>query len=196
MLNNNIFFFINNFSHQSAFVDWLIKFFATPFIFITILAAFIFLIFYTENHFDSKNLSWKYNLGPRLTKILFVSSSAVFAWAFTAVLKAIIAAPRPFLVFENLQPLFLHGGMDSFPSGHSTFLAALAVSLYLISKKVGIYFMIVAILVGLARVAAGIHFPIDILFGYIIGISSALIFSLIFKAKFINRLLAILTKTL
>ena len=66
----------------------------------------------------------------------------------------------------------------------------------MINKKVGYFYIMGAILIGLARIASGVHFPIDIIFGYIIGIAVTLIFSLIFKLKIINRLLAILAKTL
>ncbi|KKP61025.1 MAG: Phosphoesterase PA-phosphatase releated protein [Candidatus Nomurabacteria bacterium GW2011_GWF2_35_66] len=195
-MNNTIFFSLYNLTHRSAIFDWIVLFFANPFIYILILIAIIFLVFYTNGVFDSKNFSQQYNLGPRLKVIFFIGSSAVFAWIITSILKAIIVYPRPFIVFENIKPLFLHGGMDSFPSGHATFTAALAMSLFLINKKVGIYFAIGALFVGSSRIVAGVHFPIDILFGYIIGILVSFIFSLIFKAKFIDRLLAIFTKTL
>lgn len=195
-MNNTIFFQIFSLAHQSTTLDWLILFFANPFIYIAIFIATIFLVFYTDGYFDKRNLSLKFNLKIRLKNLYFVFSSVAVAWVITDVLKSIIASPRPFIVFENIKPLFLHGGMDSFPSGHATFFGALSTSIFLINKKVGIFFIAGALLVGFARIAGGVHFPIDILFGYIIGISVSLIFNLIFKAKFIDRLLAIFTKTL
>lgn len=195
-MNNSIFFGLYSLSHQSVILDWLILFFAKPFIYIAILITFLFLVFYTDGHFDKRNLSLKFNLKIRLKNLYFVFSSVAVAWGITDILKSIIGHPRPFIVFENIKPLFLHGGMDSFPSGHATFFGALSISLFLINKKVGVYFIIGALMVGFARIAGGVHFPVDILFGYIIGISVALIFNLIFKAKFIDRLLAIFTKTL
>jgi undecaprenyl-diphosphatase len=195
-MNNIIFFNLHNLANISKTLDWWIVFFANPFIYILIFSSIIFLFFYTNSIFDSKNFSWHYNLKPRLKNLFFVGSATVFAWCVTAVLKSIIGSPRPFIVFENIKPLFLHGGMDSFPSGHATFTGALAMSLFLINKKVGIYFFVGASFVGLSRIMTGIHFPVDILFGYIVGILVSLIFSFIFKAKFIDRLLAILTKTL
>jgi undecaprenyl-diphosphatase len=61
------------------------------------------------------------------------------------------------------------------------FFSALAMSLYFINKRIGILYFIVALIVGLARVASGVHFPIDILVGYILGIIIAVIFKFIFK---------------
>jgi len=195
-MNYNIFFIINSFSHQSIFLDWLIVFCSITFGNILIFLAFLFLVLYSEGHFDLRNLSWKYNLQTRLKNLLFVFSSASIAWVFTTILKSIITSPRPFLVFENLKPLFLHGGMDSFPSGHATFFMSLGVSMYFINKRISVLYILGAIIIGLARIAGGVHFPIDILCGYIIGIIFSFIFNLIFKAKIINRLLAIFTKTL
>jgi undecaprenyl-diphosphatase len=68
--------------------------------------------------------------------------------------------------------------------------------MYLVNKKVGIYFIIGALFVGLSRIIGGVHFPLDILFGYIIGTSISLIFSLIFRHKIIDNLFAIFTKKL
>lgn len=195
-MNNIIFFSFFNLAHQSVFIDWLIVFFANTLGNILIVISFIFIIFYTNGIFDKQNFSFKYNLESRLRSLVFVFSSAVFAWGITTVLKSIVSSPRPFIVFENIKPLFLHGGMDSFPSGHATFFISLAVALYMINKKVGYFYIMGALLIGLSRIASGVHFPIDIFFGYIIGITITLIFSLIFKLKIMNRLLAILAKTL
>jgi undecaprenyl-diphosphatase len=195
-MNNIIFLNLYSLAHQSVFLDRIIVFIANTLGYILIMVSLLFLVFFTDNILDLKNFSWRYNLEARLKKIFFVFSSAISAWIIATVLKSIVASPRPFILFENVKPLFLHGGLDSFPSGHATFFSALAVSLYFVNKKVGIFFIIGAILIGLARIASGVHFPIDIFFGYIIGIVTVLIFSLIFKHKIINRLLAIFTKTL
>jgi undecaprenyl-diphosphatase len=80
-------------------------------------------------------------------------------------------------------PLFLHGGMDSFPSGHAMFFGALAMSLFFVHKRMGYLYFVVALIVGLARIAAGVHFPVDIFVSYILGIIIAYIFKLIFGKK-------------
>ena len=71
--------------------------------------------------------------------------------------------------------------MDSFPSGHAMFFGALAMSLYFVQKRIGYMYFVVALIVGLARVASGVHFPIDIFVGYILGILIAIIFKLILR---------------
>ena len=63
---------------------------------------------------------------------------------------------------------FIEAG-SSFPSGHATFFMGLAVALFFIDKKIGYLFMFFALIIGLARIIAGAHFPVDILGGFILG---------------------------
>jgi len=146
--------------------------------------AVVFLFFHTDGVFDYHVPFLQ--LKNKLKEITFVLITSLSAWGIATVLKHFIVSPRPFIYFENLKPLFLHGGMDSFPSGHAMFFGALATSLFFIHKRIGVLYIFVALIVGLARVASGIHFPIDILLGYIFGIMVASIFNLIFKGKFVK----------
>lgn len=63
----------------------------------------------------------------------------------------------------------------AFPSGHSTAFMALATSIFLSHKRVGYLFIVFAVLIGLARIVAGVHFPLDILGGFILGAGVAYI---------------------
>jgi undecaprenyl-diphosphatase len=71
----------------------------------------------------------------------------------------------------------------SFPSGHAAIFFAIATAVYLYNKKLGIWFFVVAILMGMARIFVGVHWPSDILGGAVIGIISGIIVGKIFKKK-------------
>lgn len=178
-MNNFLFFNLYSFAHWSNFLDWLIVFCANDFGYIMGFLALVYVIFYTSGIFDYRTPFLQ--LKNKIKEVVLVFSPAVIAYILEYILKSLISSPRPFLYFENVKPLFLHGGMDSFPSGHAMFFGALAMSLYFVNKRMGILYFIVALIVGLARVASGVHFPIDILVGYILGIIIALVFKLIFK---------------
>lgn len=180
-MNNIIFFALYSLAHRSIFLDWLIIFSANNFGYIMVLLAIMFLIFHTDGVFDYRAPFLQ--LKNKIRYVALVFSSAVSAWIIATIIKSFILSPRPFLYFQNVKPLFLHGGMDSFPSGHAMFFGALAMSLFFVHKKIGFLFFVVALIVGLARVAAGVHFPIDILAGYVIGIIIAIIFNFVFKSK-------------
>ena len=57
----------------------------------------------------------------------------------------------------------------SFPSGHATFFSALATALYFYHKRLGLWFGLGAVIIGLARIISGIHYPADILTGFGLG---------------------------
>ena len=85
------------------------------------------------------------------------------------VVKHIWDRPRPLLVLFDVRTvdkvLFVH----SFPSGHTVtaFAAAFAYSAFLPKTRPFLLFM--AIAVGISRMYLGVHFPVDVLFGALIG---------------------------
>lgn len=81
---------------------------------------------------------------------------------------------RPF-VEQNIVPLVEHSSSSSFPSGHAAFFFAIGTVLYFHNKKAGVVFLLGATLMGIARLAAGLHWPSDIIGGAIIGILSGLV---------------------
>lgn len=180
-MNNIIFLNLYSLAHQSINLDWLIVFCANNFGYIMVFIAFIFLIFHTDGIFDYRAPFLQ--LKNKIRELAFVFSSALSAWIIATIIKSFISSPRPFIFFENVKPLFFHGGMDSFPSGHAMFFGALAMSLFFIHKRMGYMYFIVALIVGFSRVASGVHFPIDILIGYILGIIIAYIFKFVFRKK-------------
>jgi undecaprenyl-diphosphatase len=74
--------------------------------------------------------------------------------------------PRPF-VAGDFTPYFPHGNDNGFPSDH-TLLAAFFTFLVLrYSKKLGWVLLLLALLVGMARVKAGVHHSIDVLGSFV-----------------------------
>lgn len=69
---------------------------------------------------------------------------------------------RPFVV-GNFVPLVPHGADNGFPSDHTLLSSALAMLVLLYRTRVGIMLWVIAAIVGLSRVAAGVHHFIDVL---------------------------------
>lgn len=76
--------------------------------------------------------------------------------------------PRPF-VSKHIQPLISHAADNGFPSEHTLFSMAIAATLVFFRPKLGIAALVIALTVGIARVAGDVHSPIDIAGGAIIG---------------------------
>ena len=87
---------------------------------------------------------------------------------------------RPF-VRLHAMPLFPHEPDNGFPSDHTTLtlLAALLVLGY--SRKIGAVLVVCSLLIGIARIAALVHSPIDILGSVVIAVVSVWTASLAFR---------------
>jgi undecaprenyl-diphosphatase len=81
--------------------------------------------------------------------------------------------PRPFVV-ENFTPLVAHAADNGFPSEHTLLSAAVAALVYFFSKKLGALLFVLALLVGAARVLAGVHHALDVTGSIIIAFGVAL----------------------
>lgn len=79
---------------------------------------------------------------------------------------------RPFIALDRVRNLIgtdAGENLQSFPSGHAIFFFALAMAVYRYDTRWGIVFFIGALLMGIARIIGGIHWPSDILGGALIG---------------------------
>ncbi len=95
--------------------------------------------------------------------------ASLVAWTISEIIKYIFPTLRPFQV-QHLIPLTSTVPWDgAFPSGHTALAFALSVTILKHDKKVGILYLIMAGLVGIARIMAHVHYPIDIMGGAILG---------------------------
>ena len=159
------FFIFYNLAHQSKILDSLIIFFAVYFPYIVVMLAGLFLLFHHEVLKAEEPFRV---LMEKKKEIFLVFLSGILAGLIDEVLKVLIKLPRPFDVFTNVHPVFPEIGY-AFPSFHATFFSALAFSIFFMHKKAGYVFMFFALLIGAARIIAGVHFPIDILGGFALG---------------------------
>jgi undecaprenyl-diphosphatase len=121
---------------------------------------------------------------------LFISNVAV------SYLKLIIAEPRPFFVLPNVDLLVPPNELYSFPSGHSasSFAAATVIGLkYKINIKGKGYRLIYPLLafaavIGFSRIYIGVHYPLDVIFGALIGIISAFLVLKLDDKDFLNKI--------
>lgn len=80
--------------------------------------------------------------------------------------------PRPFVV-DHIAPLVAHAADNAFPSDHAA-AAGLAVAyLWPRSRSLAAIATAFAVVIGAARVAAHLHWPIDIVAGYGFGLAGA-----------------------
>lgn len=161
---NNVDLYIFNLFHslvgQTFWVDVVIYLFAqyVPIIVIGIVFSYTF-------YFAS--------LRKKKTSIKYITSliSASLSLIVLMCIRYIYPHPRPFVALD-FSPLFMETS-SSFPSGHATFFFALSTSIYFINKRLGKVFYGITILISLARISAGVHYPSDIVGGAILGVFTA-----------------------
>ena len=157
-----IFSFLHGFAGQAKFFDWLIIFLADGLAYILVFIALIYLVF-----IKSRILQWRLFLSVLLAVIL---SRGVI----TELFRFFYFRARPFIAL-SFAPLIDKLSSAAFPSGHAAFFFALSGVLFFENKSLGIWFFAASILMGIARVAAGVHWPTDIIAGFLIGVLSAII---------------------
>jgi len=168
-MNDTIFYFFYNLAHQSKILDQIIVFFAVYFPYLVIILAGVFLLMHHEV-FKAESTFQVFL--EKKKEILGAFFTGTLAWISAHILKFLFHTPRPFEVFPKIESLISETGY-TFPSGHAAFFSALALSIFFFHKKAGYIFMFFALIIGLARVVAGIHFPIDILGGFVLGAAIA-----------------------
>lgn len=108
------------------------------------------------------------------------------AWTIAIVIKHFFPTVRPYLLNGGEVNVLILPVNGSFPSEHMTWAFAISVTVFMHDKKVGWYFLVAAILIGIARVIANVHYPIDIIGGAFIGTIAAVIVEKIHLFNFLN----------
>lgn len=109
-------------------------------------------------------------------KIFFYALfSSILGLFFNFIAGKFYYEARPFVALSNVHKLIYHSIDNSFPSDHAAISFAIAMLIYMYNKKIGIIFITSATLISFARVFSGVHYPLDIIVGTILGVISAVI---------------------
>lgn len=106
------------------------------------------------------------------------SASALTAAAMAMIANQAIAhlwaRPRPFVDHPALTHLLAARTTDpSFPSDHAAAAFAIAFAVLAFSGWAGGTFLAAATLIGVSRIALGVHYPSDVLAGALVGLGAA-----------------------
>jgi undecaprenyl-diphosphatase len=114
----------------------------------------------------------------------------------SSILKPLVNRLRPCHELEGVRILVGCGGKLGFPSSHAAnYFAAATLFTYYFPKYKWIY-IIIAILVAYSRIYIGVHYPLDVIFGALLGFLCSLILIIIYNnlEKFYLRFKTILKK--
>jgi undecaprenyl-diphosphatase len=111
--------------------------------------------------------------GLSLPDLLVPWAAVAGAWLVAEGTKYLFNRARPYISDTEIAPLIKTPSSSSFPSGHSATAAAGAISLSVIYPAFAPILLVAGLLVALSRIYLGVHYPIDVLAGLLIGASSA-----------------------
>ncbi|MEU0148841.1 phosphatase PAP2 family protein [Streptomyces sp. NPDC006288] len=113
---------------------------------------------------------------PAAVTALAVPLVTLLAFGVDSLLKLTVHEDRP---CRQLHTVTLEAcpapGDWSFPSNHAALAAAAAVALLLVSRRLGLIALTAAVLMGASRVWVGVHYPHDVLIGFVVGALVALL---------------------
>jgi len=116
-------------------------------------------------------------LKNRFALLEAIAAALIARFGITVLIRMIVHRTRPFIdgSFKELISIDASEYYGSFPSGHAAFFFAIATVVWFHNRRLGNYFYIGAILMGLGRIFVGVHWPSDILAGATIGILTGLV---------------------
>jgi undecaprenyl-diphosphatase len=116
------------------------------------------------------------------------------ALATNQVISHLWARPRPFTEHPLLTHVLTARTTDpSFPSDHAAAAFAIAFAVLAFSRRGGVAFLVVATLIGLSRIALGLHYPSDVLVGALVGFGAALLVTTVGR-PWVTRLVVLVSR--
>jgi undecaprenyl-diphosphatase len=104
----------------------------------------------------------------------------------SSLIKSIVQRPRPCHTFTDVHLLVGCGSGKSFPSSHAanSMMAVTIIALFFRKHKYWLPFL--SILVGISRIFVGVHYPCDVLVGWILGAGVGI--SIYFLMKYLYQI--------
>lgn len=127
-----------------------------------LLVALLLLVYFVSRREDSLLMR---------KSVLLAGLSGALALAVSVLISSFIYRARPFVVSpEQVHLLLPHAADSSFPSDHAIGSAAFAVGMWHAPGRSAAWiFTVLAVLVACSRLAAGVHWPSDVLASLLLG---------------------------
>lgn len=115
-------------------------------------------------------LIFKYPKKGLLTFLLTLFCVIITDAISAQLLKPFFSRIRPsHELYENINLLIGRGGVYSFPSNHAANTMGLTFITSFFFKKTFKYLFTISLIIGFSRIYVGVHYPLDVLFGFIFG---------------------------
>jgi undecaprenyl-diphosphatase len=177
-VNTQLFYLINGLAGHYATFDSVVVFLTSYFSYvICIFVAFYVLIWIPMRMPIGMDRLRALARGGEMAIAVFLT------WFVVKVIKIIIAFPRPFETLMDINVLVTRSGGDSFPSGHAALTCAVATAVYFHYRRLGMLLFAFSFIIAMSRIYVGVHYPLDIGIGLLIGYGIPKMLHMIFSKK-------------
>jgi undecaprenyl-diphosphatase len=101
---------------------------------------------------------------------LLVATTALTTNFITSLCKYVVQRDRPPAVVLDPEPLVGVPTTSSFPSGHTSTSFACAYVISRLAPRLTVFVYVLAALIGFSRIYVGVHYPLDVLAGAVLGL--------------------------
>ncbi|MEO5680957.1 MAG: phosphatase PAP2 family protein [Acidimicrobiales bacterium] len=105
----------------------------------------------------------------QMARVLWAGAGALVALGVNQVIGSLIDRARPFETLADVHVLVSRTTDFSFPSDHAVVAGAVAAGLVLAHRGIGMVAVVLAMVLALARVYVGTHYPADVVAGLALG---------------------------
>ncbi|MEX1013764.1 MAG: phosphatase PAP2 family protein [Candidatus Paceibacterota bacterium] len=117
----------------------------------------------------------------KIYSFCFITFSLIISEGILATLiKFLVKREKPSDLLSNASVIIESSGF-SFPSDHAVFFFTLAFAIYYFNKRWGLWYIVFAFFIGLARIASNVHWVTDVVGGIVISLIGFLITYILMK---------------
>ena len=170
-----LFSLLNGLANRSPVLDIIIQLLMNDYAITTALVVSVFGLWFIGKSAEARERNQRAVLSAALSLV----SANLVVKAFNVVFYRF----RPF-AFHKVNLLFYYPSDSSFPSNAASVGFSLATAVWLLNRRMGWWLYALAVLLAIARVCGGVHYPADIVGGALIGMSCAYV--IVRKARFLD----------
>lgn len=161
-LDHKLFDVINGFVGTWAWLDSLMTLLVSDFFLPVVISAAVWSLWFTGETGEQR-------FGKQMGFIYAAGGAALSNWLIQ-IINLFADRSRPFLALPETNVLFYRPTDPSFPSNAAAFAFAMAAGVWLVDRRLGLTIGAAAFVFSFGRVYAGMHYPLDVVGGALIGV--------------------------